>query len=76
MAQKEQYCALTSLFAAMIQTDPLSPLNRSPFGIDNGWRWIATILNMDPIPMTPSLLASFMEANFSIILLDCSIQIV
>lgn len=32
-------------------------------GMDNGWRWMARILNMPPRPITPALIQVFLEVS-------------
>ena len=59
-AYMERMSAYVALFAAIVQTRPFSGI-QNPFGIANGWRWLASILNMSPRNITPFLLCSFLE---------------
>eukprot|EP00126_Sphaerothecum_destruens_P000213 Sdes_comp10252_c0_seq1m1888 len=61
----ERMCGITTLFAAIIQTEWSSsssnPQNCNPLGIDFGWKWLARILNQNPTTITPSLLVCFLQ---------------
>ena len=47
-------------FAALIQTNSLSGC-KNYIDRSNGWRWMASILNMPPMKITSQLLSSFIE---------------
>ncbi|KAF9920222.1 hypothetical protein FBU30_009979 [Linnemannia zychae] len=47
-------CAIFTLYCAILQTTP--PVGNNIHSIDNGWRWMARILNMPPRPITPALI--------------------
>ncbi|XP_074527277.1 mRNA export factor GLE1 [Halichoeres trimaculatus] len=51
------------LYAAVIQLRwPYSSKQGSPHGLNNGWRWLAQMLNMEPIAdITATLLFDFLE---------------
>ncbi|KAG0298258.1 Nuclear pore complex nucleoporin component [Linnemannia gamsii] len=51
--------AIFTLYCAILQTKP--PVGTNVHGIDNGWRWMARILNMPPRPITPALIQVFLE---------------
>lgn len=66
------------LYAAVVQTVPLSskPLlcsiylgfAKNPHGVENGWKWLASILNLPPRPITANLIAAFLEiAGFALL---------
>lgn len=65
---KARMCAYVSFFAGIVQSDPIS-FSKNPFGIENGWRWMASILNISQRSITPSLLCSFLEVQKILILL-------
>ncbi|KAG0373535.1 hypothetical protein BGX24_011574 [Mortierella sp. AD032] len=52
-------CAIFTLYCAILQTKP--PMGSNVHAMDNGWRWMARILNMPPRPITPSLIQVFLE---------------
>ncbi|KAG9067320.1 hypothetical protein KI688_012103 [Linnemannia hyalina] len=51
--------AIFTLYCAILQTKP--PVGSNVHGMDNGWRWMARILNMPPRPITPALIQVFLE---------------
>ncbi|KAK3833831.1 MAG: GLE1-like protein-domain-containing protein [Linnemannia elongata] len=51
--------AIFTLYCAILQTKP--PVGTNIHGMDNGWRWMARILNMPPRPITPALIQVFLE---------------
>lgn len=51
--------AIFTLYCAILQTKP--PVGTNVHGMDNGWRWMARILNMPPRPITPALIQVFLE---------------
>ncbi|KAF9131756.1 hypothetical protein BGW39_001358 [Mortierella sp. 14UC] len=52
-------CAIFTLYCAILQTKP--PVGANVHAMDNGWRWMARILNMPPRPITPALIQVFLE---------------
>ncbi|KAF9206341.1 hypothetical protein BGZ49_002631, partial [Haplosporangium sp. Z 27] len=52
-------CAMFTFYCAIIQTTP--PVGQNIHPLSNGWTWMARILNMPPRPITPSLIAVFIE---------------
>jgi hypothetical protein len=54
---QERMCGILALYAAILQTTALP----HSYGIENGWRWLARILNMPPRRITPLLLLTFLE---------------
>ncbi|EGF78345.1 hypothetical protein BATDEDRAFT_26953 [Batrachochytrium dendrobatidis JAM81] len=55
----ERMCGILSLYAAMIQTTTV----KNNHGIENGWKWMARILNMKPRRITPLLIHTFLEIS-------------
>jgi hypothetical protein len=54
--------ALIALYAGITQTDSfLSSENK--YGITNGWKWMATILNSPPLEISSALLCVFIEVR-------------
>ncbi|RDD47336.1 Nucleoporin GLE1 [Trichoplax sp. H2] len=51
------------LYAAIIQsTPPQGPTHAHPHGIEYGWRWLARIVNMPPVPnVTATLIFDFLQ---------------
>lgn len=51
------------LYAAIISSDVPAPLaNRThPLGLDHGWSWLVSVLNLEPRPVTATILFDFLE---------------
>lgn len=49
-------CGILSLYAAIIQTDAIP----NSYGMENGWKWMARLLNMKPRKITPLLIHTFL----------------
>ncbi|KAG0251449.1 hypothetical protein BG011_007603 [Mortierella polycephala] len=52
-------CGIFTLYCAIMQTIP--PAGENLYPISNAWTWMARIINMPPRPITPALLAVFVE---------------
>ncbi|KAF9357666.1 hypothetical protein BGX26_003341 [Mortierella sp. AD094] len=52
-------CAMFTLYCAILQTTP--PIGQNVHPISHGWTWMARIMNMPPRPITPALIAVFVE---------------
>ncbi|KAF9102760.1 hypothetical protein BGX27_010865 [Mortierella sp. AM989] len=52
-------CAMFTLYCAIMQTTP--PIGQNVYPISYGWTWVARIMNMPPRPITPALIAVFVE---------------
>ncbi|KAF9433752.1 hypothetical protein BGZ76_009032 [Entomortierella beljakovae] len=52
-------CAMFTLYCAILQTTSLMGQNLHPMSY--GWTWMARIMNMPPRPITPALIAVFLE---------------
>ena len=60
-------CGVVRLYAAVIST-PQLPIEKvpHPHGLDQGWVWLARVLNMEPHPsITAAALGSFLEVSVS-----------
>ncbi|ORX97920.1 GLE1-domain-containing protein [Basidiobolus meristosporus CBS 931.73] len=55
----ERMGGILSLYSAIVQTSPENFQN--PYGIANGWTWLARIVNLPPRPITPILINIFLE---------------
>ncbi|XP_007527123.1 mRNA export factor GLE1 isoform X1 [Erinaceus europaeus] len=65
------------LYAAIIQTRwPYgNPQESHPHGLHHGWRWLAQILNMDPVPcLTATFLFDFLEVCGNALLKQYQVQ--
>ncbi|KAF2900724.1 hypothetical protein ILUMI_05465 [Ignelater luminosus] len=50
------------LFAAIIITKPKKGQQKNPYGLAEGWRWLASFLNLEPQPdITATMLHVFLE---------------
>lgn len=69
----ERMSGLISFYAAVVQTDSFTGIfaildaffivlgKPNVIGLNMGWTWLATILNLPPRPITPYLIVSFLE---------------
>jgi hypothetical protein len=57
----ERMCGIVALFAAIVQSEPLRPNQKSPFDISYGWVWLSAILNLQPRPVTAYLVAAYLD---------------
>lgn len=56
----ERMCGLISLLGAIIQTRPtLQCIN--PYGVENGWIWMASMLNLPLQHISPFIIHAFLE---------------
>ncbi|CAG8528950.1 7801_t:CDS:2 [Dentiscutata erythropus] len=55
-AYVNRMCAIVALYCAIMQTQPLYPNLKNPYGIDNAWTYLARLMNLRPQKITPSLL--------------------
>ena len=55
---------VTRLYAAIIQTPPLSPGKPHPHGLEHGWAWLARVLNLEPHPtLTATAIYDLLEVS-------------
>lgn len=59
-AYAERMSGLLSLLAAIVQARP-SLGEPAAYGIENGWVWLASFLNLPPQPISPYILCAFLE---------------
>jgi hypothetical protein len=57
----ERMSGIIMLYAAMVQSKPLRPNVTNPYDAKYAWSWLEAILQMKPRPITPYLLAAFLE---------------
>lgn len=51
-------------------------LQPSPHGLNHGWRWLAQMLNMEPLAdITATLLFDFLEASPSLLSLVYNVEV-
>ena len=57
----EKSCGIIALFSSLIsiKSEELDQVN--PFGVEIGWRWLASVCNLTPRLITPALLSMFVE---------------
>jgi nucleoporin GLE1 len=56
---------LLAFYAAITQTNDLGNQVRNPHGPENAWRWVASVLNMQPPqPIAVEMLAVFLGVSF------------
>lgn len=63
----ERMCGCVTLFAAVLQTEHLyagrqsTPGMTNPFSLDQGWSWLARIVNSEQRSLTPAVVFAFLE---------------
>jgi hypothetical protein len=58
----ERMSGLIALYGALLQIDNFpSPHLKEYFGTSHVWTWIARILNLKPLDITPTILLTFLE---------------
>lgn len=60
-AYYERMSGMVALYAAVIQSTPLRLNVTNPYDIKFAWLWLASIMNMRPRPITPYVIASFLD---------------
>ncbi len=56
----ERMAGMISLYGAIVQGEPTIGV-ANVYGIENGWVWLASILNIKPHPITPFVICAFLE---------------
>ena len=62
----ERMTGIISLYGAIVQTLPTIGA-KNPYGIENSWIWLSTILNIKPQDITPYLICSFLDVSWDFI---------
>lgn len=57
----ERMSGILLLLGAIMQGEPTIG-GGNIYGIENGWVWLASVLNIKPQPITPYLICSFLES--------------
>src|SRR5690606_1106513 len=56
----ERMAGMVTLYAAILQT-PVPPKVKNTHGIENAWRWLASLMNIQPTEITATLLEAFLR---------------
>lgn len=56
----KRMCGIARLYAAIIISNPRRG-DHHPYSLENGWKWLANVINMDPLPdICATLLVEFL----------------